>query len=141
MKKLLLAAVAAIALNSAAQVVTIAPTIAAESVKLPARYNGHWCPVKKDNNIYEKGSHLYKRVRPTDCTDEADAGVGVTARGYGGPETDCRIAKVAVAPEKKGYLITLRCRQFDTRERYTDAGQVRLQLLGENRLVIQNDYD
>jgi hypothetical protein len=119
----------------------LAPAIAAEPLKLPADYNGHWCPVKKENNIYEKGSHLYKRVRPTDCTDEADAGVTVSANTYGGPETDCRIAKVAVAPEKKGYLITLRCRQFDSRERYTDAGQVRLQLLGKNRLVIQNNYD
>ena len=115
--------------------------IAAESVKLPIGYHGHWCPVKKDKNIYSKGSHLYKRVRPTDCTDEADAGVGVSAHGYGGPEADCKIAKVAVAPEKKGYLIKLRCRQFDSREQYTDAGQVRLQLLGKNRLVIQNDYD
>lgn len=119
--------------------VIAAPAIAAESVKLPIGYSEHWCPVKKDDNIYEKGSHIYKRVRPTDCTDEADAGVAISTHGYGGPETDCRIAKVVAAPEKNGYLISLRCRQFDTREPYVDAGQVRLQLLGKNRLVIQNN--
>ena len=85
---------------AASRLTLLAPAIAGESVKLVAGYHGHWCPVKKDDNIYGKGSHLYKRVRPTDCTDEADAGVGVSAHGYGGPEADCRIAKVAVAPDR-----------------------------------------